>query len=214
MKMKASCGLLLLGLFAVMGCGNPGDEKKAANDGTSKDSTPQPIAELSETQSRQKEKAKNAQQQLFQSLLAELTKSMGENGVAKSISVCKQVAPQVAQQVSDETGVRIGRTSFQLRNPKNQPPTWAVSFVESKVEEDVCVELPNESLGVLSPIRLKETCALCHGTKEQVTPNVQAAILANYPEDQATGFQVGDIRGYFWVEVPSLSDESPDEKSP
>ncbi len=53
---------------------------------------------------------------LFESLLGELMKSMGENGPARSINVCKTRAPEISAAVSKETGVRIGRTSFKLRN--------------------------------------------------------------------------------------------------
>jgi hypothetical protein len=28
------------------------------------------------------------------------------------------------------------------------------------------------------------------------------ALAARYPDDRATGFAPGDLRGWFWVEVP------------
>ncbi|MDT4883752.1 hypothetical protein FQZ97_1198250 [compost metagenome] len=51
-------------------------------------------------------------------------------------------------------------------------------------------------------------CLACHGT--QMAPQVRAAIAAHYPDDAATGFAVGDLRGGLWVEVPAAA-HTPDE---
>lgn len=163
----------------------------------------QPLAQLTVGQQDQKERAIDAKDKLFTSLLGELTKSMGEQGPAKSISVCKTRAPEIAAAVGEETGVRIGRTSFKLRNKDNDAPQWAAGFVKQKIEQPVDVALPDDGLGVLLPIRLQATCTLCHGSDQQIMPDVKAAIVSNYPNDSATGFSEGDIRGYFWIEVPS-----------
>lgn len=165
----------------------------------------QPITNLSPSQAKQKEKAVAAKDKLFQSLMGELTKSMSDKGPANSISVCKTRAPEIAAAVSQETGVLIGRTSFKLRNANNTAPDWAAGLVKERVETEAVVALPNDKLGVLLPIRLKATCILCHGTDEQLMPEVKAAIASDYPNDQATGFAEGDLRGYFWVEVPGES---------
>jgi len=45
------------------------------------------------------------------------------------------------------------------------------------------------------PISLVATCLACHGKLEQISPSVLAAIRKIYPEDQAVGFQEGDLRG-------------------
>jgi len=193
--------LILSAQLTFIGC-----QKPQTNPGSSIGKNVQPLVTLTGGQQKQKELAIAAKEKLFQSLLGELTESMGENGPGKSISVCKTRAPEIAAAIGKETGVRIGRTSIKLRNPGNRPPDWAVSFVTNQIENEVEVELPENGLGVLLPIRLKATCTLCHGTDDQVMPEVRAAIATDYPEDQATGFAEGDLRGYFWVEVPKLQD--------
>lgn len=160
-----------------------------------------PLSALSDNQKAQKKMAIAAKDKLFASLLGELMKSMSENSPAKSVNVCKSRAPEIAKSVSEEMGVRIGRTSFKLRNDKNKAPEWAANFVSDRVEDPIDVELPNNGLGVLLPIRLKATCTICHGDPKQIGPDVKVAIATNYPNDEATGFSEGDIRGYFWVEV-------------
>nr|MCU0872718.1 DUF3365 domain-containing protein [Pirellulaceae bacterium] len=50
---------------------------------------------------------------------------------------------------------------------------------------------------------LKPECMLCHGPKDQILTEVREALATHYPADQATGFQTGDLRGWFWVTVPA-----------
>ena len=192
---------LALGLLVLIssGCGGNTPIDKAS-------SKPLPLTQLNDAQVAQKVVAESAREKLFSSLVAELTQSMTQSGPAKSIRVCKTRAPEIAAQVASESGVSIGRTSFKLRNPDNSAPSWAAAFVEDQVQEQVAVELPDRSLGVLTPIRLMTACTMCHGTDEQILPEVKAAIVSNYPDDRATGFAEGDIRGYFWVEVPADHD--------
>ena len=95
---------------------------------------------------------------------------------------------------------------FDFAIRKINHPHWAAPFVEKQIEDQVTLELPDHTLAVLTPIRLMVACTLCHGTDDQVMPEVKAAIVSNYPEDRATGFSEGDIRGYFWVEVPANAD--------
>jgi hypothetical protein len=45
-----------------------------------------------------------------------------------------------------------------------------------------------------------EICLACHG--ESISPDVATAIREAYPQDQATGFSLGDIRGAFTLSKP------------
>ncbi len=46
-------------------------------------------------------------------------------------------------------------------------------------------------------------CTVCHG--ESIAPDVQAALQQHYPADQATGFDVPDLRGAFSIEWPAVA---------
>ena len=46
---------------------------------------------------------------------------------------------------------------------------------------------------------MQPLCATCHG--ESVEPALLARIRERYPEDQAVGFRVGELRGLFWAVV-------------
>lgn len=160
-------------------------------------------AAMTESQQRQQQVALAARDALFQQLLGRLTEVLTDQGPAAAIQVCKDDAPRLAGEVGQQYGVAIGRTSHRLRNPANAPQDWAGPLVEQQVAEPQFVALEDDQLGVLLPIRLKPACLLCHGPREQIASEVKAALVAHYPDDQATGFQEGDLRGWFWVEVPA-----------
>ena len=49
----------------------------------------------------------------------------------------------------------------------------------------------------MKAIPTKGLCLTCHG--ETLSEPVKAALLKHYPDDTATGFNVGDIRGAFTI---------------
>ena len=61
-------------------------------------------------------------------------------------------------------------------------------------------DLADGALGYVEPIRIEALCLNCHG--ETLTEPVQARLAELYPEDRATGFADGDLRGLFWAVVP------------
>jgi hypothetical protein len=160
------------------------------------------LDQLNDAQRDQREIALAARDAMFQRLLTELTEALRSSGPASAIRVCSQKAPQIAEDVSQEFGVRIGRTSHRLRNPNNAPPDWAEPLVNAEVTEPQLVALADGRLGAFLPIRLKPQCLMCHGASDQILPEVQQALDHAYPKDQATGFREGDLRGWFWVSVP------------
>lgn len=149
-----------------------------------------------------KQIALNARDMLMQRLSSRLVEVSSSEGVEAAIRVCSQEAPDIATAVSEEMGVRIGRTSFKLRNANNQPPAWAESLVDQRIASNQFMLLEDKTTAALLPIRLQPQCLLCHGPKEQLTAGVNQQLAALYPDDEATGFESGDLRGWFWVEVP------------
>lgn len=62
--------------------------------------------------------------------------------------------------------------------------------------------LSNQQAAALLPIKLQPQCVMCHGPSEQILPEVKSALVDRYPQDQATGFEIGELRGWFWIELP------------
>lgn len=144
-------------------------------------------------------------------LLAPLKKNLKEalvagmqDGPLNAVSVCKDQAPAIAESLSVDD-VEMGRTSHRLRNPANAGPGWVEPVLQSYLADDtdrspVVVSLPDGREGYVEPILLQPLCVTCHG--KTLAPNLAALINETYPEDQATGFEVGDLRGVFWVAYP------------
>jgi hypothetical protein len=127
-----------------------------------------------------------------------------EKGPAHAIDVCRDQAPAIAHALS-VNGVKVGRTSHRLRNPANSAPEWVEPILETYRADDAgqeprLVSLGKDRLGYVEPIRLQPMCLACHGNV--LTSEVTARLKHSYPGDQATGFEVGDLRGVYWVEFP------------
>ncbi len=157
---------------------------------------------MSDIQRDQQQIALAARDTLFKRLSARLMEILNEGGASQAVQVCKEDAPRLAAEVGEEFGVSIGRTSHRLRNPQNTPPSWAQLPVDRRVDEAHYFALDDDRLGALLPIRTLEACVLCHGPKDEIVPEVRASLISHYPEDQATGFHEGDLRGWFWIDVP------------
>jgi len=165
--------------------------------------SPLEAAELTAPQQAQETTALEARDAMFAELLATLTAELETSGPVGAIAVCKTEAPRIAAAVGERFGVRMGRTSDRLRNPGNAGPEWAAALLADRPEEPRLVSSPAGELGLTSPIRVAGKCLLCHGPEESLGDELREALARHYPDDAATGYSAGDLRGWFWVEVPA-----------
>lgn len=143
-------------------------------------------------------------------LKATLKTTMKSEGPIKAISVCNVQAPKLAQKVSNEKGMEVGRTSLKTRNELNAPDPWELSVLEQfehrkaegeavkKIEySEIMQHNGNKVFRYMKAIPTDDVCLMCHG--KQIAENLSAELKKLYPNDQATGFSKGDIRGAFTV---------------
>lgn len=192
----APLALAMLALTAGGGC-------------TSTESTP----ELSEEERQERIAAnREAIQQFASTLKGELMAAMQEGGPTQAIRVCSERAPEIARNLSADTGMEIGRTSLKLRNPDNAPDDWERRTLE-QFEEQHAAGTPAADLEpryevvegddgeprfrFMSAIPTQGACLACHGS--EIGGDVKHALERLYPQDQATGFEEGDVRGAFTV---------------
>jgi Protein of unknown function (DUF3365) len=108
--------------------------------------------------------------------------------------------------LQDPAGVRVGRTSARLRNPRNAPPAWARAYVEANEGKKARAVRPiafdlGDRVGLLRPIEIRKRCLACHAAREQIEPGTREWLEAAYPEDRSFGYALGDLRGFWWAEA-------------
>ncbi len=146
-------------------------------------------------------------------LVSELNKHMEAGGPAATVQVCNTRAPEIASSLSDAHNWSIGRTSLKLRNPSNAPDDWELGVLQrfdtqrAEAQQGETLEfyevVDQEGEPVfryMQAIVLKSGCLACHGSN--LDPSVSEILSKLYPDDEATGFEVGDIRGAFTVSQP------------
>ena len=139
-----------------------------------------------------------------------LQSAMKTDGPVKAISVCSEKAPKLAQKVSNDKGMEVGRTSLKVRNQLNAPDAWELSVLEQFEQRKARGEVVNKIeysettqhngstvFRYMKAIPTDDVCLLCHG--DQIAENLSAELKKLYPNDKATGFSKGDIRGAFTV---------------
>lgn len=153
-------------------------------------------------------------QQLGGRLKAALEAAMQQGGPMAAVTVCRDQAGVIAGEVSRDSGWTVGRTALRVRNPANAPDAWERQILEgfALAAEDganVAGLSFHETTGAgdqrrwryMRAIPTGPVCAVCHGSN--VDPALKEAIRAAYPDDQATGFAPGSLRGAFTISRPA-----------
>jgi hypothetical protein len=148
-----------------------------------------------------------------QQMMGALKAGLAE-GPAAAVQACSVQAPDIAAALSRD-GVEMGRSTHRPRNPANAGPDWAADVLRDYLAGDDwtprTVPLGPGREGYVEPIETQALCLLCHGSN--LAPDVAEMIRRQYPDDEATGFAEGDLRGVFWVSYP-LSGAESDRVSP
>ena len=142
-------------------------------------------------------------------LVGQLTKAMGSGGVGHAIEFCSQNAVSITDSLSQVHGVNIGRISHKNRNPENAADSLEMTLIKNyqeKNEKDKkltpkIVER-NGRKYYYHPIKINNPlCLNCHGQKGKNIKTEDYITIQNfYPNDKATGFSMGDLRGMWKVE--------------
>jgi len=154
------------------------------------------------------DEAKRALAPFQKALMGALQEGLAK-GAPSAVETCADRAPKIAAEGAAKSVV-VGRTTDKLRNRANAPEPWATPILDElgKLPPDaraprvVVVDDPALGAGTLvyaAPITVAPLCLTCHG--ERIAPDVDAAIRARYPDDEARGYTEGALRGLFYVKV-------------
>jgi len=149
-------------------------------------------------------------------LLAVMTQEMDKGGPEAAIPVCSEKAPQMAKAASERTGWGIRRVTLRERNPKAVPDAWERAALEDFDRRAAAGEKPAtleraEQVTVdgqpvqryIRALPVGAICLSCHGDAASFSPSVQAKLQAHYPNDKATGYSLGQLRGAITLKRPA-----------
>lgn len=172
------------------------------------DTTMEP-AEVEADLSTITEQGRKAAKKAGEALKGQLLTALAEYMVRDAVGYCQEVAQETTQNAGKSNGVAVKRTALKYRNPANKPTdkekaALALFAGNPKMQELTVDE--GTYYAYYKPILLEGECQLCHGKpKVDIADDVLAEIAKRYPNDQATGFTAGDLRGMWSISIPKES---------
>jgi hypothetical protein len=160
--------------------------------------------------------SRQAASELLQRLGKELRAELARGGPEGAIDVCKRIAPEIAGELSRQSGARTARVSLRTRNPMlGTPDAWeqavlaefdrraAAGEKPDGLEQGQIVDEPQgRFFRYMKAIPVQPLCLTCHGTEGMIPDGVRERLKAEYPHDKATGYTAGQIRGAVTIKRP------------
>lgn len=146
----------------------------------------------------------------FGVLSSNLMTAFSQGGVSNALQFCSTAAQPLTASVADTNQIVIRRISHKARNPKNRAGAAELAILDEfratlaagrPVAPLVQTNAPGGAT-FFAPIVLNNPlCLNCHGQSgPEIKPEHQEIIRQLYPEDQATGFKLGELRGLWRID--------------
>lgn len=142
----------------------------------------------------------------FALLSKNLADAIAKDGVPGAIGFCSEKALPLTASVD----ANLRRVSHKARNPKNTADATELEILNAfretlkagKSAEPQLRKHPDGSETFFAPIVLANPlCLKCHGAPGQdIDAETLAALHKRYPQDEATGFKLGQLRGMWRVD--------------
>ena len=138
-------------------------------------------------------------------LLANVAQAMQTGGPVYAVEFCNHKASSIIDSLNRANNCEISRVSAKNRHPENNLKTEADknlwTIFEAGLVTDTLIEV-NKNLVYYKPIKTAmPACLKCHGVTGSDIDTATSEKLQNlYPNDLATGYQLGDFRGLWKIE--------------
>jgi len=176
-----------------------------------------PASRLSEAEkSDYRNRGKEIAQATFQVLSSNLSGAMQEGGVEKAVRYCNLAAYPLVDSLSKVHQAEIRRTSLRVRNEKNQPTQAEKEALAAYQQgydkgENLSPRVlrVGEDIAFYAPIMMQPLCLKCHGEEgKDISETDLATIRRLYPNDRATGFHEGELRGMWSIQFSPSGPQS------
>lgn len=133
-----------------------------------------------------------------------LMENMKKGGPQQAIPFCNAKANPLTKEMADKYNVSIKRTSHKIRNENNNPNEIEENIIKQYLEsitkgeklKPIIEKDKNGKVHFYAPIKLEGKCLACHGViGKQISSKTDSILKVLYPNDKATGFKIGDLRG-------------------
>ncbi|WP_170170361.1 Tll0287-like domain-containing protein [Hymenobacter perfusus] len=131
-----------------------------------------------------------------------LAQKLQEGGVAAALPYCRPETLPATDSLAKVLQATLSRASTRPRNPTHQATLTAAE--QNPADTTRRVARPGTELFTYQrPLVLQDKmCLRCHGTVGQDIPAADYALIRNqYPQDQATGYQLGQPMGVWRVSL-------------
>ncbi|MCK5903496.1 MAG: DUF3365 domain-containing protein [Cocleimonas sp.] len=152
------------------------------------------------------EKAKAISKALGGALKTELQQAMKAGGPMVALTICNAKAMTITAQIAKEQNAQLSRVSLKERNPSNVPNEWQKKVLEdfdqraAKGEDiatmgfsEIVDHKGKKQLHFMKALPTGKVCLACHGA--EISTNVKDSLAKMYPNDKATGYTLGQVRG-------------------
>lgn len=129
-------------------------------------------------------------------LLSHVASALNKGGVLYAIDYCNLNAIHLTDSLS-EKNYSIARISEKNRNKSNGASQEELSLLRNFTKENnsALVEYDDKTIFYKAIYIGMPTCLKCHGTEDNMDKETLKLISERYPEDKATGYKEGDLRG-------------------
>lgn len=155
------------------------------------------------------EKGKKVAEVTFKTLSGQVKGAIEKGGVSNAVQYCNLVANPLVDSISKVYSVDIRRVTFNARNPENRPKAQEKEILIRFEQEDKEGNAPWPTLDTLddgriaffAPIYINNPlCLVCHGNPGSTISEEDYAVISKlYPEDEAIGYQLNDLRGMWSI---------------
>ncbi len=205
--MKRRLQLLVIPLAVLMGCSRNSDGPATSN------TSPLP-ALTDEVRSAALQRGKAIAMETFSLLSSNLQSAIQQGGVSNALPFCSLAASPLTAGMAGKHGVTLRRITHKARNPAGKADAVelgilqqfrdALAAMPTNPPPPIVTNLTAGTATFFAPIVLNnELCLKCHGEPgKDIQPEDVAVIQRLYPQDEATGFKLGELRGAWRIDFP------------
>ncbi|MCK9448266.1 MAG: DUF3365 domain-containing protein [Bacteroidales bacterium] len=143
----------------------------------------------------------------FLALNNQLRQAMEEGGPEYAIRFCKIAALPITDSMSTQYSASIRRVSENYRNPNNAPQDEELAVLKvmeiadkTGVTTSEMIIFHDDHTDYYAPITVGPHCLKCHGVPLEDFDEEHARLISSlYPDDKATGYKQGDLRGIWHI---------------